>query len=64
MMNEKLYHIYLKENCIYHSLSKEDFEKTLNALYHLIEVVGNYQKEDLSYEEVELNRELSLASSY
>jgi|TARA_B100001094_G_scaffold22337_1_gene18902 hypothetical protein len=50
---EKVYHIYAKEECLYHSLSKEQFKdiwETLNCMVGLMKT--DYVIEDLSYEEV------------
>jgi hypothetical protein len=53
-MIENLYHIYLKNKCIHHSLSKEQFEETMNQLFDA----------DISYEKVSVSKEISLNSSY
>jgi hypothetical protein len=56
MNGEKIYHIYLKEQCVYHSLSEEEFQKNWSTLKHLSEFLyGNYKSSDLSYEEILIN---------
>lgn len=59
---EKIYHIYARGNCIYHSLKPEEFELTWIALNRLAELLSD--KTELSYEEVFVNKEISLNSSY
>ena len=62
---EKIYHIYAKDECLFHSLREEEFYVTWSALQKLVEVLhSNYKKEDLSYEELLLNKEMSINSSY
>ena len=64
-MTEKVYHIYAKDQCIYHSLSEEKFSETWEMLHRMIELLGkNVSKEDLSYEELYVNKELILNSSH
>ena len=58
---EKIYHIYLKDQCILHSLKEEEFNKTWNVLKNLMCVLG---ESDLSYEELSINNEVVLNSSY
>lgn len=59
---EKIYHIYARGNCIYHSLKEEEFNPTWIALNRLAELLSD--KEELSYEEVAVNKEICLESSY
>ena len=63
-MSEKIYHIYAKGTCIYHSLSKAEFDITWDALRKLVEVFTDYQKEDLSFEEVVSSKQDFAESSY
>ncbi len=64
-MTEKIYHIYAKDQCIYHSLSEEKFSDTWDMLHKMVEFLGkNISKEDLSYEELYVNKELILNSSH
>jgi hypothetical protein len=59
---EKIYHIYARGHCIYHSLKEEEFKTTWIALNRLAELVSN--KSDLSYEELLVNKEIILNSSH
>lgn len=62
---EKIYHIYVKENCIYHSLKEEEFKVTWNTLNKLVGLMRTeYSEKDLSYEELTLNRKEILDSSH
>ena len=62
---EKIYHIYAKGECIYHSLSEEKFSETWEMLHRMVDLLGaNISKEDLEYEEVLTNRAVVLHSSY
>jgi hypothetical protein len=63
--NEKIYHIYAKDKCIFHSIREEEFSvtwKTLNQLVGLMHT--DYKNEDLSYEELIVNKETILNSSH
>jgi len=59
---EKIYHIYAKGHCIYHSLKEEEFKPTWTALNRLAELVAN--KSDLSYEELHIDKKITLNASY
>ena len=60
---EKIYHIYAKGQCVYHSLKEEEFKTTWIALNRLADLLtGN--SEELSYEELLINKEVSLNSSH
>jgi hypothetical protein len=62
---EKIYHIYAKDNCIFHSLKEEEFSIIWNTLTNMIELIqSEYSKEDLSYEELLLNKKNVLESSH
>ena len=61
-MSDKIYHIYAKGQCIYHSLKEEEFKTTWIALSRLAELLSN--SSEISYEKVSVNKELSLNSSY
>lgn len=61
-MSEKIYHIYAKGRCIYHSLKEEEFKVTWIALNRLADLLSN--SSELSYEELTVSKELSLNSSY
>jgi len=54
----KLYHIYLKNECVLHRLSEENFKSSWETLQNLVGLVKtDYQAEDLSYEVVEVLQE-------
>ena len=64
-MGQKVYHIYAKDKCLFHSIQEEEFQvtwKTLNQLVGLMHT--DYSVEDLSYEELTVNKEFCLNSSY
>lgn len=61
-MTEKIYHIYARGNCIYHSLTEDEFKTTWRALLRLEELLSD--KRELSYEELTVNKEISLNASY
>ena len=65
-MTEKVYHIYAKDQCIYHSLSEEKFSETWDMLHRMVELLGKneIEKKDLTYEELYVNKELILNSSH
>jgi hypothetical protein len=62
---EKIYHIYAKGECIYHSVSEEKFSETWEMLHRMVDLLGrNISAEDLEYEEVFTNKLIPLNSSY
>jgi hypothetical protein len=62
---EKVYHIYAKDKCIFHSLKEDQFKNTWNTLNNLIVLLNtHYVGEDLSYEELTLNKDILLNSSH
>ena len=62
---EKIYHIYIKDRCVYHSLSEEEFKDKWETLRNLIELLStNYDKTDISYEELIVNKKVVLESSH
>jgi hypothetical protein len=63
-MNDKVYHIYAKDRCLFHNLSEEEFKKVWKMLTTLVEVVGETRKEDLSFEELLVSKDNSINSSY
>jgi len=63
-MTERLYHIYAKGKCICHSLREDEFNKTWEALNNLVEIFTEYQKEDLTFEKIVNNKQVSLESSH
>jgi hypothetical protein len=63
--DEKIYHIYAKDRCIYHSLSESKFSETWETIHRMIDLLDlDLQKEDLSYEELIINKEIILNSSH
>jgi len=62
---EKVYHIYAKRECIYHSLSEEKFSEIWDMLHKMIELLdSNFSEEDLQYEEVIVNKLITQNASY
>ena len=62
---EKIYHIYAKDKCLFHSLKEEDFQVTWSTLKNLVGVIKtDYKLDDLSFIELQVNKELSHNSSY
>jgi len=62
---EKIYHIYAKDRCIFHSVKEEEFKETWNTLKNMVGIMHtDYEIDDLSYEELMVNRKVSLDSSY
>jgi hypothetical protein len=47
---DTVYHVYVKNTCIYHNLTEEEFNKTWEMLNVMVDLLGNYNKGDLSYE--------------
>lgn len=63
-MLEKIYHIYAKENCLFHSLREEEFYTTWNTLKTMVGIMKtDYTIDDLSYEELLVNKEISRETS-
>ena len=59
-----IYHIYLKDRCLYHSLSEESFQEHWEMLCNMIDLLNNgYNKEDLSYTAVNLPKKEEVCSS-
>jgi hypothetical protein len=64
-MVEKIYHIYAKKNCLFHSLKEEEFQTTWMTLRTMVGLMRtDYSVDDLSYEEVLINKSTSLDSSH
>lgn len=62
---ERIYHIYAKNKCLFHSLKEEEFIVTWNALNKLVNVLDTrYAGGDLSYEELIVNKEIISNSSH
>jgi len=53
MSVSKVYHIYLKDECVLYNLTEENFRSSWETLQNLVGLVRtDYQAEDLSYEVV------------
>jgi hypothetical protein len=62
---EKIYHIYAKDRCLFHSIKEEEFQTTWKTLNNMVGIMKtDYVIEDLSYEELVLNKEVTLNSSH
>ena len=62
---EKIYHIYAKDRCLFHSIKEEEFQTTWKTLNNMVGIMRtDYSIEDLSYEELMVNRKMSLDSSH
>jgi len=62
---EKVYHIYAKDKCIFHSLKEDEFRATWNTLKILVDVLDTrYAGDDLTYEELTINKTAVLDSSH
>ena len=62
---EKVYHIYAKDRCLFHSINEEEFNTTWKTLNNLVGLMKtDYESSDLSYEELVVSRNVSLDSSY
>jgi|Laugresu1bdmlbsd_1035121.scaffolds.fasta_scaffold11307_3 hypothetical protein len=59
----KLYHIYVKNECVYQSLPKEDFDILWDFVQKLTWLTV-IDENDIQYEEITLNKELVLNSSH
>ena len=62
---EKVYHIYAKDRCLFHSIKEEEFQTTWNTLNNMVGLMRtDYTTDDLSYEELSTSKEISLNSSH
>jgi len=62
---EKVYHIYAKNECLFHSLKEEEFKITWSALNKLVNILDTrYNSDELSYEELLVNKDTILNSSH
>jgi hypothetical protein len=53
---EKIYHIYAKERCLFHSLKEEEFHTTWKTLNNIVGLMKtDYSVEDLSFVEIPVN---------
>lgn len=61
---DKVYHIYAKDKCIYHSLKEDEFQQVWNTINRLVEIYTEVDSKDLQYEELTLNKQIAIESSY
>ena len=62
---EKVYHIYAKDKCLFHSVKEDEFPTVWSTLNNLVGIMKtDYEKGDLSYEELYVNKEAILNSSH
>jgi hypothetical protein len=62
---EKIYHIYAKDRCLFHSIKEEEFGITWKTLKNMVGLMKtDYKIEDLSYEELSVNKFISLTNTY
>ena len=49
--DQEIYHIYIKGECVYHSLNESQFKQTWTSLKGMVGLLTtSYKEEDLSYE--------------
>jgi len=62
---EKIYHIYAREKCLFHSLKEDEFKVTWKTLKNMVDLVQTeYKVEDLSYEELTVSTKVAQESSH
>ena len=62
---EKIYHIYAGNQCLFPNIKEEEFSVTWNTVKGIVGLMQtDYTEEDLSYEEVTINRQQMLEASY
>ena len=62
---EKMYHIYAKDRCIFHSLKEDEFDTTWKTLKNMVGVMKTeYDVEDLSFIELNVDKEMVQNSSH
>ena len=62
---EKMYHIYAKDKCIFHSLTEDEFQIRWKELNNMVSIMDtHYNGGDLSYEELTINKKTILESSH
>jgi hypothetical protein len=61
---DKVYHIYAKEKCIYHSLDESEFKQVWETLNRLVEIYTEVSNDDLQYEELQVNKSVIAEASY
>ena len=64
-MVEKIYHIYAKDKCLFHSLKEDEFYQTWNTLKTMVGLMKtDYEISDLNYEELLVNKTVVQESSH
>lgn len=67
-MNETMdtmYHIYLKDRCVYYGLTEEEFKKSWSDMRNMVGLVKTeYTIDDLSYEKLNYSKTAILDSSH
>jgi hypothetical protein len=62
---ERIYHIYAKDKCLFHSVKEDEFNTTWDTLRNMVGLMKtDYSVDDLSYEELTINKVLVRESSY
>lgn len=62
---QKIYHIYAKDRCLFHSIKEEEFQTTWNTIKNMVGIMKTeYSTNDLSYEELFINKDIELNASY
>ena len=62
---EKVYHIYAKDRCLFHSIKEDEFKTTWETLNNMVGIMKTeYTTDDLSYEELVVNKQTALDSSH
>ena len=62
---DTMYHIYLKDRCVHHGLTEEEFRNTWSNMKGMVGLMKTeYTVEDLSYEELKYSREATIDSSH
>jgi len=50
---DKVYHIYAKDQCLFHSLKEDEFKRTWNTLHQMVGLMKtDYKVEDLNFIEL------------
>ena len=62
---EKIYHIYAKDRCLFHSIKEDEFKTTWETLNNMVGIMRTeYTTDDLSYEELVVSKQTILDSSH
>ena len=62
---ERVYHIYAKNRCLFHSVKEEEFITTWNTLNNMVGLMKtDVSVEDLTYEVLIVSKETILNSSH